>query len=150
MDGYQATREIVAMDTGKQTVVVALTASVFEEDRKRILECGCVACLPKPFREEAIFDCLASYLGVEYERESAGIDSLDTETLNALAGKIHALPKKCFERVRQSARRLDADELEKIADDVKVDHPEVARFLKHSAEQLDFAALNRVMSSTTV
>ena len=50
MDGYEATQRIKAQEKGRETAVIALTASAFEEDRKRILALGCDGFVPKPFR----------------------------------------------------------------------------------------------------
>ncbi len=40
MDGYEATRRIKASNTGKDTVIIAVTASVFDEEKKRIMATG--------------------------------------------------------------------------------------------------------------
>ncbi len=51
MDGYTATRALRARErNGRRTRVVALTANVFEEDRRRAYEAGMDAWLAKPFR----------------------------------------------------------------------------------------------------
>ena len=69
MDGYEATRRIKAAPGGKDTVIIALTASAFEEDREKILAAGCDDFMRKPFREEEMFDLLAKHLGVRYVYE---------------------------------------------------------------------------------
>ncbi len=69
IDGYEATRRIKATPDGQDTVIVALTASAFEEDREKILNAGCDDFLRKPFREEDLFDLLAKHLGVRYVYE---------------------------------------------------------------------------------
>ena len=74
MDGYEATRRIKATTKGQATVIVALTASAFEEDRETILSAGCDDVVRKPFRKEEIFDMLAKHLGVRFvygEEEAA-------------------------------------------------------------------------------
>ena len=47
-------------------VIIALTASAFEEDRNKILAAGCDDIVNKPFRKEVIFEKMAQYLGVRY------------------------------------------------------------------------------------
>ena len=73
MDGYEATRRIKATTKGQATVIIALTATAFEEDRERILSEGCDDFVRKPFREDEIYDKLAKHLGVRfvYEEELA-------------------------------------------------------------------------------
>ncbi|MFB2838295.1 response regulator [Floridanema evergladense] len=66
MDGYKATRQIKAHAQGKNTVIIALTASVFEEQQPAILKAGCDDFIPKPFRSEILLEKIAKYLGVRY------------------------------------------------------------------------------------
>ncbi|MCT7979277.1 PAS domain S-box protein [Laspinema olomoucense] len=66
LDGYQATQQIKASRKGQKTVIIALTASAFEEERKGILSCGCDDFLHKPFREEVLLEKISTHLGVSY------------------------------------------------------------------------------------
>ncbi len=69
MDGFEATRRIKSSEQGQQTVIIALTASAFEEDRARILAAGCDDFVRKPFRDSDIFEHMAKHLGVQYQYE---------------------------------------------------------------------------------
>ncbi|MEY3869116.1 MAG: hypothetical protein RLZZ338_3007 [Cyanobacteriota bacterium] len=51
---------------GNATVIIALTASGFEEERVVILSAGCDDCVCKSFSEEKIFHIQARNLGVRY------------------------------------------------------------------------------------
>ncbi|MGL5195672.1 MAG: ATP-binding protein, partial [Chroococcales cyanobacterium] len=66
LDGYQATQQIKASLKGQKTVIIALTASAFEEERQGILSCGCDDFLHKPFREEVLLEKISTHLGVSY------------------------------------------------------------------------------------
>ncbi|NES95709.1 MAG: PAS domain S-box protein [Desertifilum sp. SIO1I2] len=66
MDGYEATRQIKAASQGWSTIVIALTASAFEEERCQIIAAGCDDFVYKPFQESVLFDKMAEYLGVRY------------------------------------------------------------------------------------
>lgn len=66
LDGYQATQQIKASLKGQETVIIALTASAFEEERQGILSCGCDDFLHKPFREEVLLEKISNHLGVSY------------------------------------------------------------------------------------
>jgi CheY-like chemotaxis protein len=72
MDGHEATRRIKATARGKETIIIALTSSAFEEDRERILGEGCDDFVRKPFRTDEILDILARHLGVCFVYETAG------------------------------------------------------------------------------
>ena len=65
IDGHEATRRIrAAGDSG--TVIVAVSASAFEEDRERALGDGCDDFVRKPFRAEELFEMLTKHLGVRF------------------------------------------------------------------------------------
>jgi hypothetical protein len=52
-----------------------------------------------------------------------------------------------LERIRELTRMLDAEALASLAEEFAAGHPEVAKFLKRTAEQLDFDALDRVITA---
>jgi CheY-like chemotaxis protein len=66
MDGYEATQIIKQMPNGQETVIIALTASAFDEQREAILKAGCDDFIRKPFQEEILFAKIAEHLGVRY------------------------------------------------------------------------------------
>ena len=69
--GSAATRMIREEEGGRrETVIVAVTASVFEEERDKLLEAGADELIMKPWSEEKIFDAIARRLGVMFEEES--------------------------------------------------------------------------------
>ena len=75
MNGYEATKQIKASLKGQATVIIALTASVFEEQRQVILSAGCDDFVHKPFRSEHLLAKMSEYLGVRYlyeEKDEVG------------------------------------------------------------------------------
>ncbi|QLE42918.1 response regulator [Nostoc sp. C052] len=66
MDGYEATKYIKSTTKGNATAIIALTASVLEEEKAIVLSAGCDDFLRKPFAEHTIFDTLTKHLGVRY------------------------------------------------------------------------------------
>jgi signal transduction histidine kinase/DNA-binding response OmpR family regulator len=66
MDGYEATKHIKSTIKGHATAVIALTASVLEEEKAIVLSAGCDDFLRKPFSEHTIFETLTKHLGVKY------------------------------------------------------------------------------------
>jgi signal transduction histidine kinase/DNA-binding NarL/FixJ family response regulator len=66
MDGYEATKYIKGHVKGSATAIIALTASVLEEEKAIVLSAGCDDFIRKPFKESTIFNMLNKYLGVTY------------------------------------------------------------------------------------
>jgi len=66
MDGYEATKRIKGTLKGQTTAVIAITASLWEEEKAVIVSASCDNFVRKPFHTEAIFDIMAKHLGVGY------------------------------------------------------------------------------------
>ncbi|MEW6493592.1 MAG: ATP-binding protein, partial [Cyanobacteriota bacterium] len=69
LDGYEATKQIKLATKGQATAIIALTASVLEEERAVILSAGCDDFLRKPFPEDDIFSLMHKHIGVRYVYE---------------------------------------------------------------------------------
>jgi signal transduction histidine kinase/DNA-binding NarL/FixJ family response regulator len=106
MDGYEATKYIKSTTKGNATAIIALTASVLEEERVVILSAGCDDFVRKPFTEEMIFDILAKHLGVSYiyaETESANGLSKTSPSLDNFPES--TLTSQDFSRTSQAWRK---------------------------------------------
>lgn len=66
LNGYEATKQIRAMEQGKTSIIIALTAQASQSDRTLALAAGCNDYISKPFREQTLFLKMAEYLGLEY------------------------------------------------------------------------------------
>jgi len=66
MGGLEATREIRALEGGRQVKIAALTASAFTQQRDEVLAAGMDDFLRKPYMRDEIFACMARHLGVSY------------------------------------------------------------------------------------
>ncbi len=73
MDGYDATKKIRELPNGDKVIIVALTASAFEDQKSKMLEAGCNKLIHKPYRPAEIFATMAKYLNIEYEYETKEI-----------------------------------------------------------------------------
>ena len=78
MDGFEATQTIKTTTAGQATAIVAVTASVLEEERAVVVSAGCDDFLRKPFREEDIFNLMEKHLGLRYVYED--LTPTDVET----------------------------------------------------------------------
>jgi signal transduction histidine kinase/DNA-binding response OmpR family regulator/HPt (histidine-containing phosphotransfer) domain-containing protein len=75
MDGYAASRLILSTHGTLAPSIIALTASVMEEDRQRCLDAGMQGFLPKPIRIDELSDTLMQYTASSGDRapqESVG------------------------------------------------------------------------------
>jgi two-component system, sensor histidine kinase and response regulator len=72
MNGYEAVKKIkkfsadVIAAPDHKTVIIAVTASVFDEQKREILALGCDDFLPKPMNQQELLEKIGQYLGLEY------------------------------------------------------------------------------------
>lgn len=69
MDGIEATR--IVRQRGDQTPLYALTANVFDKDRKRFEEAGCTGFLSKPVVKKELSDVVSRHLPVQSDKIAA-------------------------------------------------------------------------------
>ncbi len=131
MDGFEATRRIKATTQGQATVVVALTASAFEEDRAMILSGGCDDFMRKPFREIEIFDMLTKHLGARFIYDEQAVSPAPPAGKQALAPEtLAALPAAWRADIRNAAIQADADVVLAQIAQIRAAHPDVADILQ--------------------
>ncbi|VXD21928.1 hybrid sensor histidine kinase/response regulator [Planktothrix paucivesiculata] len=92
MDGYEATKYIKSTTQGNATAIIALTASVLEEEKAITLSAGCDDFMRKPFKESTIFEILTKHLGVKYIYENM------TDGNSKIGETIHELPQLTTEQ----------------------------------------------------
>ncbi|GFZ89793.1 hybrid sensor histidine kinase/response regulator [Okeania sp. KiyG1] len=105
MDGYEATQKIKATTKGQATTIIALTASVLEEEKVVVLSAGCDDFMRKPFRSEDIFKKMEEYLGVRYvyeEIESKPQQKKKEETLESIQEKVSVLSEELKQQLRDA------------------------------------------------
>ncbi|MCZ6635915.1 MAG: ATP-binding protein [bacterium] len=130
MDGYEATRRIKATEQGRDTVVVALTASAFEEQRAEVLSAGCDEFVRKPFREEEIFAVMAEHLGVRFVYESDSVSAPPKPSRELTSEDLSVLPSDWMAELNQAAARADADLIALLLEQIEPDHGVLAGALK--------------------
>ena len=131
MDGFEAMRRIKAHSQGIDTYVVAVTAHALEEERAAILEAGCDDFLPKPFRDEDIFDILSKHLEVRLvnpdQNSGPEIKNLDESSLRA--DTLDQLPVGWIEELRKAAEILDTETAKGLIEKVRSRNVDLAEKL---------------------
>ncbi len=67
MDGFEATRRIKALDEKNETTIIAVTASVLEEQMDSIRMTGSSDIIRKPFKEAELFEKIRMHCNIEFE-----------------------------------------------------------------------------------
>ena len=71
MDGLELIRQIRQLPALKDTIIIATSAMVYEEDRQKSLDTGASAFIPKPIRAGQLLDALQTSLGLTWIYEEA-------------------------------------------------------------------------------
>ncbi len=141
MDGYEATKRIKSTTKGQATAVIALTASVWEEEKAVILSAGCDDFVRKPFHKEVIFDTMAKHLGVRYlyqEQESPSRPTHVAEEPLNLADLLAAMQKKWIVKLHEAALDADAELVSQILAEVPESHALVRQICQGLVKKFQF------------
>ncbi|MBD3885473.1 PAS domain S-box protein [Phormidium tenue FACHB-886] len=146
LNGYEATKHIKSHLKGQATVIIALTASAFEEERVVALSAGCDDFVRKPFREVEILEKMAHYLGVRYVYESLvpassrpdAVDPVSTE-------KLMVMPASWRDQLHQAATQVDAELILQLIRQIPPEHDTLALAL---TELIDHYRFDRIVALT--
>lgn len=162
MDGYQATRQIRALETqengtvtesNQPTIIIALTASAFEEQREHILAAGCDDFVRKPFREQVIFDKMAQYLGVGYIYAQDS-QTKDTQTSTSggdetilTADDLAVMPTAWVVALHQAAIEVDSDQILQLIEQIPERYVALIEGLTHWVDNFCFDEIIELIES---
>ncbi len=146
MDGLEATRRIKADPRGEETMVVVLTASAMDDDRRTVAESGADDFVAKPCREDELLEKMRSLLKVTYEYEevsdAAGHPSGGVEALSA--ERLGRLPRELIEDLRNATLSGNKRLLDKLIFKVReTEDAESAQALQSLADKYEYDALTR-------
>ncbi|MBF2099113.1 MAG: response regulator [Gloeomargaritaceae cyanobacterium C42_A2020_066] len=137
MDGYEATRRIKAQLKGQATVIIALTASAFEEERSIVMDAGCDDFLRKPFREEVLLNKMAEHLGVHYTYAASGRPAASPASPGGLhLESLNQQPQPWLQAVHQSALEADGDQILHLA--TQLEDAALAKTLRQLVDDFQF------------
>ena len=151
MDGLEATRKIKASLGGKDTVIVALTASAMDDDREAALMSGADDFLSKPCREEELLRKVGDHLKIEYEYEEKNSDhenGLQAEGETFSAEKLRLLPLKLRNKFRDAILEGDKKGLDRLIREVgETADVGIAQVLQGLANNYEYDALMRLFDA---
>jgi len=147
MDGYEATRKIKSTEKGKQTPVVALTASAFEDERKKIESLGMQGYIRKPFRENELFGVVGKILDIKYIYEDEmQATSLFRSNLELGAGEMAQLPADLIAKMKDALAVADLDLLIELIESIDPVNSELAQQLLALAKNYDYENLQQLLN----
>jgi signal transduction histidine kinase len=145
MDGLTAAREIRSRETFVtykeqfKTVIIALTASAFVEQRPKIVAAGCDDFVRKPFADEIIFATIQQYLGLRYIYEDIPQFTSSTKRMKTISAqvdslyqeKMQAMPERWVVALQEAAQNLDEMWIFELITEIPDNHALLAEALKN-------------------
>lgn len=148
MDGIEATRSIRRLPDGQDVKIIALTASVFKEQRGEMLAAGMNGFVHKPYRFHEIYDVLAEQLGVEYVYIPATGDAEEEEPASTLSSTdFVALPTALREKLLSALENLDTERIGLLIRQIGESDPSLGRRLNRYTENFDYPAIISALTS---
>ncbi len=147
MDGREATRRIRALPEGKEVPIIAVSASVFEEQLREIIQVGATDFLRKPLREEELLEKVVRFLPAEFEYEGEAPALREEERLSGagLAEALAQLPEDLRGELLAAARQLDRGAITSLLDAVDGIPLETADSLRSHAEAYRFDLIEEAL-----
>ncbi|MGR9012516.1 MAG: ATP-binding protein [Gammaproteobacteria bacterium] len=144
MDGIEATKQIRTLANGDKVKIVAVTASVFAEQRQEFLDAGIDDIVSKPFRDAEIFACMTKHLGVRFiydqpVNEKNGVDHLLNEQY------LKQLPTQLSAELRQAATSLDIEQSQEVIEKIRAIDAPLADVLAERVNRFDFEAITKLL-----
>jgi signal transduction histidine kinase/CheY-like chemotaxis protein len=143
MDGYQATQQIKARRQAAgekaepKTVIIALTASSFNEEKAAILAAGCDDFLSKPFLEADIFHLMSRHIGVQYLYESSTI-SPAPQDIALTPDSLTILPAAVRSRLAHAIDLADLQLIKVVLQEIQSYDSELAAALQRLTDDFEY------------
>ena len=148
MNGYEATKQIKSTEKGLSTPIIALTASAFDEDKKKAKLYGLQGYIRKPFRESELFGEIGKILGITYKYEADKIEISDFEEAetdeNAIAN-LKKLPVNMLDNMLDAITKADMDSLLEVINSIDPVNSKLIKYLKYLAGNYDYNKIQQLI-----
>ena len=159
MDGYEATQYIKQHLQGQATVIIALTASVFQQDKTVILSAGCDDFVRKPFRVEVLFEKISKHLGVKFlyeetpDADECGKTQLSqkmeiTDPSQLTSEVLAVMPEAWIQALHQAATKLNSKLMTEVIGQIPETHTSLAKILTQLVKDFRYDIIIELTSKT--
>ena len=130
LDGFQATKKIKAQDQEKNTIIIALTANISEQERVTNSNLAFDDFILKPFRFPTLLTKLAEHLQVDYIYQ----DSVTSKFANQphiratelTPEDLEAMTDQWLNQIHQAAQIADCQVLQQLITDIEQEYDLIA------------------------
>jgi PAS domain S-box-containing protein len=157
MDGLEATRRIRMSVPGTETVIIAITASVMDEDRLSVMQAGADELIVKPCREADLLEVIRVRLGLAYVYADQAPGSPgsggNAEALAAIGDSARSsnsaaldnLPVEWADDMRRAIFSGENDRVNELIATIPQRDAEFAQALQRLADRYEYDALTQLL-----
>ncbi|MCT7991003.1 response regulator [Laspinema olomoucense] len=139
LDGCEATQQIKATCTGLPPTIIAVTASVFEEEKGAILSAGYDDFLLKPIQESLVFEKMSKHLGVSYiYEEMTSILSDQVRSRENQWKNLKNLSTSLICDLEYATLALDDERLNRLVSAIPSECGELEQIIRECLENFDY------------
>ncbi|HEY1341668.1 MAG TPA: ATP-binding protein [Bryobacteraceae bacterium] len=145
VNGLEATRRIRALPGGRDTVIIALTASAMEMDRRAALESGVTDFLSKPVLENEVLRALEKHVRLSYRYGEAKPELKTPETAEPAGAAVDRISPGLRSELLSAVRRGEKDRLDRIIGEIGQQDLACAGALQELAEKYEYDTLTELL-----
>ncbi len=144
MEGIEATKAIRALPGGKEVKIVAVTASIEQQDE--MLAAGMDDFVRKPYRFNEIYECLTRQLGVKYAYAETPTKA-ESASAPLTADMMAVLPEKLRHELKAALESLIAEQIGAVLEQVKPYDATLYQTLSRLVDNYDVPSILKVLKT---
>jgi two-component system sensor histidine kinase/response regulator len=142
LDGYETTRQIRQREASQPpvepTVIIALTATAFEDQQATMLAAGCDACMRKPFITQELLSRIGQSLGLRYDYQAEVEPTPHPAKSDLSADALAHLPQVWLDQLYHAAAQGSDEQILDLIQGLPETDQWIADQLKQQAEIFQF------------
>ncbi|MCC5667287.1 response regulator [Nostoc sp. CHAB 5784] len=127
------------------TIIIALTASAFEEERQKILSIGCDDFIRKPFTQEVLLEKLSQHLGLKYTNQVENTNTTVVDeatpmfiTVTELLSHLSEMSPEWLQHIYYAAASCSDELILELLKQIPSDNSQVFKVLRDLANNYQF------------
>ena len=134
LDGFATARQIRSQEQQHSIPILAITASVFEQDRQSISVSGCNDWISKPFKEEVLLQKIKEHLGVEYVYQEPDSSYILPQIISSVSSELRTqilmLPRPLIQKLNSAATQCSDDLVLQLIDQIPGEFLDLSQVIK--------------------
>ncbi|WP_022666000.1 transporter substrate-binding domain-containing protein [Desulfospira joergensenii] len=146
LGGLGAIQKIRTLPQGDRPLIIAVTASVLEQDKEAVLSAGADRFLGKPFREPELFGLMEASDAVRFTYAALS-DPSDADSGSNdpdLHEKLEKIPQSVYDGMVNALELGHVKTVHQIIEQIRSHDSQLSASLKTLADRYDFSALGRL------